>query len=62
MPTYTYECTACNHKFDEFNYISSSDETKCPECGGVSKKAWGCSGGSTMLIKGSGFYQERTMR
>ena len=35
MPTYDYQCEACNHQFDQFQSIASRDapcEEPCPEC------------------------------
>ena len=35
MPTYDYQCEACNHQFDQFQSITSRDvpcEEPCPEC------------------------------
>ena len=32
MPTYDYECSACGHKFEEFQSISAELLTKCPKC------------------------------
>ena len=33
MPTYDYECDACEHSFELFQTISESLKKKCPECG-----------------------------
>ena len=36
MPTYDYQCNACEHIFDRFSSISARDEPcaePCPECG-----------------------------
>src|SRR5213595_1740602 len=56
MPTYGYECDACGHNFDEFQYYSEEPLTKCPEC--KKKKLRRLFGtGSSVIFKGSGFYE-----
>ena len=56
MPTYEYECDACGHNFDEFQYFSEEQLTKCPEC--KKKKLRRLFGtGSSVIFKGSGFYE-----
>lgn len=40
MPTYDYQCKACEHVFTKFCKISERDEptkTPCPECGAEDK-------------------------
>jgi putative FmdB family regulatory protein len=56
MPTYDYQCTACNHEFEHFQSISSPVKRKCPECGRQKlKRLFGA--GAAVVFKGSGFYQ-----
>ncbi len=56
MPTYDYECDACNHSFELFQSITAKHIRKCPECGKLKiKRLIGT--GSTIIFKGSGFYQ-----
>lgn len=56
MPTYDYECTACGHRFEEFQSISAEPLTKCPAC--KKKKLQRLFGtGAAIVFKGSGFYQ-----
>ena len=56
MPTYEYECDACGHNFDEFQYFSEEQLTKCPEC--KKKKLRRLFGtGASVIFKGSGFYE-----
>ena len=54
MPTYRYECGRCKAIHDEFQSISESPKTKCPDCGGKLTRVIGTGGG--VILKGSGFY------
>lgn len=55
MPTYDYECTACQHKFEQFQSITAAPLRKCPECGkNKLKRLIGT--GAGVIFKGSGFY------
>lgn len=56
MPTYDYECDACEHSFELFQTISEPVKKKCPECGRMKlRRLFGT--GAALLFKGSGFYQ-----
>ena len=56
MPTYDYECSACDHEFELFQSIKDPVKRKCPECGKHSlRRLFGT--GAALLFKGSGFYQ-----
>jgi putative FmdB family regulatory protein len=56
MPTYEYQCDACDHNFDEFQSMSEEPLKKCPECGRKKlRRVYGP--GAAILFKGSGFYQ-----
>jgi putative FmdB family regulatory protein len=56
MPTYEYQCDACEHNFDEFQGINDKPLKKCPECGKSKlRRVFGT--GAAILFKGSGFYQ-----
>lgn len=56
MPTYDYECDACEHKFELYQSIMAPVETKCPKC--KKKKLRRLLGtGAAIVFKGSGFYQ-----
>lgn len=56
MPTYDYECEACEHSFELFQTISEPVRKKCPVCGRMKlRRLFGT--GAALLFKGSGFYQ-----
>ena|ERR1700730_1523612 len=56
MPTYEYQCDACEHNFDELQSYSDAPLKKCPKCGKPKlRRIYGAGGG--FLFKGSGFYQ-----
>ena len=56
MPTYDYECEACNHTFEEFQGINDPILKKCPECKkNKLQRLFGT--GAAIVFKGSGFYQ-----
>ncbi len=56
MPTYEYQCDACNHNFDEFQSMTEEPLKKCPKCGKKKlRRLFG--GGAAIIFKGSGFYQ-----
>ncbi|MBU6173631.1 MAG: zinc ribbon domain-containing protein [Planctomycetes bacterium] len=56
MPTYDYECDACDHKFELYQSISAEPEKTCPKC--KKKKLRRLIGtGGAVMFKGSGFYQ-----
>ncbi len=55
MPTYDYECEACEHRFEVFQKITDKPVRACPHCGKRRvRKLIG--GGGGLLFKGSGFY------
>ena len=56
MPTYDYECDACEHQWELFQKITDDPIDKCPQC--KKKKARRLFGtGAAIVFKGSGFYQ-----
>jgi putative FmdB family regulatory protein len=56
MPTYDYNCDACDHKFEVFESITAEPQKKCPKC--KKKKLRRLFGaGAGLVFKGSGFYQ-----
>ena len=56
MPTYEYECSGCDHKFELFQSITAKSIRKCPACGKLRVKRL-IGAGSSIIFKGSGFYQ-----
>ena len=54
MPTYSYACTACDHRFDVQQAFSDEPLTECPECSARLRKLFGNVG---VVFKGSGFYR-----
>jgi putative FmdB family regulatory protein len=56
MPTYEYQCDACEHNFDEFQSMSDAPLKKCPKCRKSKlRRVFGT--GAAILFKGSGFYE-----
>jgi putative FmdB family regulatory protein len=56
MPTYEYQCEACNHNFDEFQSMSDKPLKVCPKCKKKKlRRVFGA--GAAIIFKGSGFYQ-----
>ena len=56
MPTYDYQCDACDHEFELFQQISDPVKKKCPECGKLKlRRLFGT--GAAVVFKGSGFYE-----
>jgi putative FmdB family regulatory protein len=56
MPTYEYQCDACNHNFDEFQSMSEEPLKKCPKCKKEKlRRIFGT--GAAILFRGAGFYE-----
>ena len=56
MPTYEYQCNACQHRFEELQSFSEAPLKKCPAC--KKKKLQRLIGtGAAIIFKGAGFYQ-----
>ena len=56
MPTYEYECTSCDHRFDAFHGMTEPVLRKCPKCSRPRLRRL-ISGGAGVIFKGSGFYE-----
>ena len=56
MPTYDYECDACQHAFEEFQSMMDKPLKKCPKCGKLKLRRL-IGTGAAILFKGSGFYK-----
>ncbi|WP_295012212.1 FmdB family zinc ribbon protein [uncultured Microbacterium sp.] len=54
MPTYSYACTACGHRFDAVQSFADAALTECPQCQGRLRKEYGSIG---VTFNGSGFYR-----
>ena len=55
MPTYDYECSACGHRFEQFEKLSEPGTKPCPKCKkGKAKRMPGH--GAGFIFKGSGFH------
>lgn len=55
MPTYDYQCGACEHTWEEFQSMSAKPVRKCPACGRLKAKRI-IGPGAGFIFKGSGFY------
>jgi putative FmdB family regulatory protein len=56
MPTYEYQCSACEHRFEVFQSIRAKPLRKCPRCARMKLLRLIGTGGA-VLFKGTGFYQ-----
>lgn len=56
MPTYDYQCNACDHRLEAFHAMSADPLKDCPACGKPELKRL-IGPGAGLLFKGSGFYQ-----
>ncbi len=56
MPTYEYQCQACDYTFEEFQSMSEPPLQKCPKCGKNSLRRL-IGTGMGIIFKGSGFYE-----
>ncbi|KQZ90273.1 FmdB family transcriptional regulator [Phycicoccus sp. Root563] len=54
MPTYSYACTECDHRFDAVQSFSDDSLTVCPVCEGRLRKVFSAVG---VVFKGGGFYR-----
>ena len=56
MPTYQYECDACDHSFEILQSMLDKKLKKCPQCGQDELHRL-IGAGSGIIFKGSGFYE-----
>ena len=56
MPTYDYACSACGHRFEEFQSMSAAALRKCPACKKLKLQRL-IGTGAGVIFKGSGFYE-----
>lgn len=54
MPTYSYACTECGHRFDAVQSFTDANLSECPTCSGKLRKLFNSVG---IVFKGSGFYR-----
>jgi putative FmdB family regulatory protein len=54
VPTYSYACTECDHRFDAVQSFTDDSLTVCPECQGRLRKVFNAVG---VVFKGGGFYR-----
>ncbi|MHA7648572.1 FmdB family zinc ribbon protein [Mycobacterium sp. ML4] len=54
MPTYSYACTECGHRFDKVQSFTDDALTTCEQCSGRLRKLFNSVG---VVFKGSGFYR-----
>ncbi|MBU3693133.1 MAG: FmdB family transcriptional regulator [Candidatus Nanopelagicaceae bacterium] len=54
MPTYQYQCNACEHAFEVVQSFTDAPISACPECGKDVRKIYSNVG---IVFKGSGFYK-----
>ncbi len=45
MPTYEYQCTRCQHRFEIIHGMSERPKLACPECGSLVQKLAGIGSG-----------------
>ena len=55
MPTYSYVCESCEHKFDHLQTMLDDVLKTCPDCGEDALKRL-IGSGAGLIFKGSGFY------
>lgn len=53
MPTYDFECTKCNHRFEQRRSFSDNGNAQCPVCRGKARRLISA---PPIIFKGKGFY------
>lgn len=56
MPTYEYQCSACGHRFEQFQSMKDKSLRACPKCKKPKLERLIGTGGA-IIFKGGGFYQ-----
>ena len=56
MPTYSYQCEACEREFEKEQRISEEALKKCPSCGKLKLRRLITSG--NFILKGGGWYSD----
>ena len=56
MPTYEYECAACEYAFEKYQTMTDAKLRKCPKCGKFKLQRL-IGSGAGIIFKGSGFYE-----
>ena len=54
MPVYEYECSACSHRFEEWQKINDKPVKVCPKC--KARKVERLISHTSFQLKGSGWY------
>jgi putative FmdB family regulatory protein len=56
MPTYEYQCAACDHEFEREQRITEDPIKTCPSC--KARKARRLISRTSFVLKGSGWYSD----
>jgi len=56
MPTYSYQCSACNHAFEQVQRMSDDPIKVCPSCGAEAVRR--LINSANFILKGSGWYAD----
>lgn len=56
MPIYEYECSNCNHQFEEWQSINDNPIKKCPKC--KKNKVQRIISQTSFALKGGGWYSD----
>lgn len=56
MPTYSYQCSACDHAFEQVQRMSDDPIKVCPSCGVEAVRR--LINSANFILKGSGWYAD----
>lgn len=56
MPTYSYQCSACHHAFEQVQRMSDDPIKVCPSCGAEAVRR--LINSANFILKGSGWYAD----